>query len=811
MGRIMKMFLKDFFQTLSTRQQEKVSAVLEEAKVSKEELPSLAKKLSQMQKSIPLFLSRETPGTLIKNTGFFVNLRDTHTRVQEIYDTSNYISVLLDSNQQVLLSEVKAIEDELIALEKVSRNYGFLLSDSGVFDFAYLETFSDDRGRDPMETVPDRAAQVFGPAEMGTISSDGNLVLPQNLTVSHGLTASIVGGNVAALLTNRDVSKLAGNSNANGWRASIDSVSPITTSVPEAGDRTGAQVVIEFRTAQPSPSSEIKINPFADTDVELVQVITYPGESEEGATSLLESYVTLDRPYTLHFPMTNILRFKIVLNQPTYNRVSQFATVEDEYRQGFEALQQRLKDIKDAVLVDRLPTYARVRAMVDWLSRKGKFRLRPGRSGGGGFSALPFFYDIEYRGPVSSIELPRISNNIGSILPIFGRRRLGGRFSVDDIMLRVFKNKDSLYEYLTSREVSGFTEFLKTKGLYDASGSVTTPLINLYNQAFVYRYAFGLFHVSLGVQSIGHKGFFVSKPFPSDGDFGEVRLKTSQQNYSVPNTDLDNTLLTSVEYSVSNKTDPSNEDDWIPIQPVGETEIGSERLFPSETGLSYFRFTADGSAAIDIFKNGYSLQITSLNYLYNSSKQGVTGIRLPDRTYTTEDILTVKYTPMTDHSTISFETEGFDVAPLVSVYDADGPGEKFASTYGRNEVELSHYPYIDQAQVDTSVYTTTIGLTPYSPIVVTLDDGTLAINLTNYKAGDPETLPDTGYYYYHSGTTLIFNQAITDPFTVAYQYLENNVRVRVVLRCNSRNFVSPKVDFFHIKAKTRRPIKENLS
>lgn len=52
---------------------------------------------------------------------------------------------------------------------------------------------------------------------------------------------------------------------------------------------------------------------------------------------------------------------------------------------------------------------------------------------------------------------------------------------------------------------------------------------------------------------------------------------------------------------------------------------------------------------------------------------------------------------------------------------------------------------------------------------------------------------------------LIFNQPITSAFRVFYSYLENNVRVRVVLRSDDKNFVSPKADLYQIKAKVRQP------
>ena len=51
---------------------------------------------------------------------------------------------------------------------------------------------------------------------------------------------------------------------------------------------------------------------------------------------------------------------------------------------------------------------------------------------------------------------------------------------------------------------------------------------------------------------------------------------------------------------------------------------------------------------------------------------------------------------------------------------------------------------------------------------------------------------------------LIFNRIIDTTLKVFYQYLKNDVRTRVVLRANNKDLVSPKADYYQIKAKTRK-------
>lgn len=811
----MRPFLNDFIDSLSKRQQSRVAYLLEEAKLGKEDLPQIAERLSELDDFVPLFVNTVRQYDLIKSQGFFTNLRDSESRVAEIYEVSNLVSLLIDSHQQVLLSEAKALEDELIALDKEAQNYSFLLSDNGAFDFAYLETFSDNLGRDDLVTsISDRASLAFGPLEVASVNAaEGVLILPQNLSTSYSLNASIVEGNVTSMLNNMNVgaTTIAGTQ---GWRASVDASAPITSGTPLAEGQVGAQVVIEYRLPESSPASEIKISPFADAVQTLVQVHIYPGDDETGREQLMSSPVELDRQYTLHFPMRSVKRFKIVLNQPIYNRVSQFANTEDEYREAYERVQRKLKEINDTYNVSQEPTFNRLYQMVMNFLRKGK----PFPRGSNVFRTdQPLTLHTSLSGPMHPNSLSALLGgrwNSRSLWRGVTRSPVSSpnQFELETVMLRLFHEQSDIFNMLTRREVEEFNSWLSTKGLYDPEGVITTPLKRIYNEAFVYRYNFGIANVSIGVESVGYKGFWVSTPFDSDGDFGEVRIKTAEDNYRATNTDLGNNVLTSVEYSVTNRSNPSAEDDWIPILPIGQSFVESERVYPDSTGRCRFRFGADGTADIVVYKNGYPLEVNpNSDWMYDKNRQGIVGVRLPVRSYTTEDIITVRYTTVRDYTTISFEAEGFTEAPLVTAYDELGAGEGFSTTIGRNEVQLSHVPFIDENSLRTSNYNSSFGLTPYQPITVRLSDGTVPINLTNYKTGAQASLPLDGYYYIHSGKTLIFNKPIDSNFRVYYQYLKNNVRVRVVMRCNSRDYVSPKVDFYHLKAKTRRPIKEILS
>jgi len=198
---------------------------------------------------------------------------------------------------------------------------------------------------------------------------------------------------------------------------------------------------------------------------------------------------------------------------------------------------------------------------------------------------------------------------------------------------------------------------------------------------------------------------------------------------------------------------------------------------------------------IRLYRNGYPFDLGRAAFVYDHTIGSVRGFKIDPVLVNPDDFFTCDYTPIGDPTVVSFEALGFDIPPLVFSYDETGSGERRLSTGERNTVQLDNEPYIDPYQSEQS---------GYHPIIVRLEDGTVPQNLTDYQTRKSVPLPSDGYYYIHSGNTLMFNRPIRMPFRVYYQYLQNNVRFRVILRCNNKDFVSPKVDYVHVKAKTRQ-------
>jgi len=217
-----------------------------------------------------------------------------------------------------------------------------------------------------------------------------------------------------------------------------------------------------------------------------------------------------------------------------------------------------------------------------------------------------------------------------------------------------------------------------------------------------------------------------------------------------------------------------------------------------------FRFPAHSKEMIEFYANGTIIDIPSVNHIYDNMNKTIIGIRAPIDRFKPEDILTVTYTPFSNHTSINFSNYGFGSAPLISSSDNIGSGEGYDGLIGRT-VQLKHNPWIDYVQASKSEYVEFIGMRDFNPITIRMGDGSTAINLTDYISGTMPYLPTISTYYIQNGDVITFNREISEPFRVFYQYLQNNLRVRTVLRCNSANLVSPMVSSLYVQGKTRRP------
>lgn len=778
----MRPYINSFIQTLSKRRSERVGFLLEEAHASKEDLATLKERLRRtVADGSTLSSLKHREEARIRPEVLYENIRRVDDGISELYDVSNNVSLLLNTHKSLLPADVKAIEDELSSMEKAINNFSFLLSDNQAYDYAYLESFTDELGRDEELTeIPDRSALPFGSADQANIHTDeGVLSLPEMDMSTHPMNVIIADGNVLGFTTSQtNVNNLLAAGSSSGWTMRMAAPGPINAPIKNAQGRAGAQVALEFRIAEPSPCSHIKLSPNADMPVELIQITTYEDDEAEGKDRLSKP-IYLNRPYTVYFPLESISRFVVVVGQPVFHRVNKHEDVlEFRYQRLIESINKKnennqsvykrihfIKNVEQAILLEAI---------------------------GEGHQ---------------SVSIPRtdMQKHYGAMSPektIFAFRFDRPSFWREDfqddsyILFNMLHDSDSSKIRRDTTELASKTRTLSEGEPISQVANKRLDNLNV-ESGFTYYYNIGLHYVRVGVESPGFKGVFVSRALPAPGDIGAVRIKTEDTNYFEPNSPRHSAKLTSIEYSVSDKSDPRNETDWKPILPVGTRVVHGERVFLDDDGNADFRFRASTDEQILIYRNGYAMSFEEdVLQLVLGAPGSASGIKVNPTLITPEDVFTCDYAPVLDETVVSFTDDSYYDPPLVPAFDETGSGERFLSTADRNTITLASIPYIDPVLSKSS--------STYQPIIVQLTDGSVAQNLTDYKAGTLPSLPADGYYYIHSGNTLMFNRPLEN-FRVFYQYLENNVRFRVVLRCNSKDFVSPSVDFVHLKAKTRNP------
>lgn len=322
--------------------------------------------------------------------------------------------------------------------------------------------------------------------------------------------------------------------------------------------------------------------------------------------------------------------------------------------------------------------------------------------------------------------------------------------------------------------------------------------------SYKYRYVLGLKYVKAKLCNYAQRAVYISKPIGVSGDISEVKLKESSTNYYFGS---ESNSLTSVEYSVSNRPDIFNESSWTPILPIGKTIVQGERLFPDSNGIALFRFNSIGGS-VSLYKNGirYTESDVANFSLKRENTNTIYGLKIPFSKYTSADVLTCDYSVDAKSSVVSFDNFADGINTYLAYSEDNIPGQSFYGT-GQVEYPLEYIPYIDYAQVSSSSYVSGVGLTPYSPITILLENGTYATNLTNYKDKEPVFLDKNSnqYSFLQSGNIIIFNKPVDLNFRVFYNYLPSIFRVRVILRSNYLETVSPKVDFYQVKTKTRKP------
>lgn len=857
----MRLFLDDFIRAQTPTGRARAATLLASAKVNKAQLQEIANRLINEVQTGAITLPIPLPyddlrGELIRGV-----LADAEINHDQIFAGSNNVSAMLDSLFGILSADIKSLEEELSAIEKSIDNYAFLLSDHGAYDYAYLEPFNDERGMDLSLSVwPDRGSRDFSLKDLAYVDTpSGTLVISGNDIHRWPISnVSIIGTNVSTLIPESSYSTLDNmiqENSANGWSTSISSPSILASNIEgykESGvaiknddildgtDLAGLKFVLEFTLPGPQSCDTLTIDPMSDWDFVVSEILLYPSVNDDNVYySPLNGAVTIDRSKIIAFPTQTVAKFRLYVRQATYKR---------QFDRSLDT-EARNKKVFDELLFKNIipPVSAKKKQNNDNLPETGPFssygwwdqrmllwlkdQKDPEKQGSPYAVSIPRAdyrknwgafsqrsnrlerrtFDVARSGWDNNDWVTRIVQDV--IVSIAGSENIWGSVlnTVKQVKPAWDNTANNLRQDRMNRGVN--TEVsqdpIKVKDMGQDSSPVKLP----------YKYKLGIKNVSIGTVYPNDRAVFISKRLEAPGEIGEVRLKASDSNVFISSTDRDTSRVTSVEYSVSNISNPIKENNWIPILPVDSEEILGEKLIPDVTGKCILRFTAKIDAPMQIYVNGKKLiadgteSNTSIRLkmsdviVLNETNQNIIAVKIPLSMITSRDVFTIDYVPSRDFTTISFADANTDgKPPLASAYDDEGAGEGFNDSGGQLVIDLAHNPFVDAARVADATYSANTGLEGYSPIVLQFDDGTLAYNLTNYKGGTQTALDSDSddYQYIHTGNTLMFNKLVNKSFRVFYQFQPSDVRVRVVLRSNYLSYVTPSVDFFQLKAKTKK-------
>lgn len=783
----MNNFLDKRIQDLYNNKTSLSTKTLKDATGSKEDIENLVKSIKEKSVDRALSLPREEKSSRVDALKLDSNFKSVNTQISNLFERSNKVSEILASISSVLSSEIASLNKEIDIVEKSIKNYAFLLADGKAYDYAFLDPFSDASNFDySIEKIPDRNGSEFQKSDFAQVNpSSGTLSISSSYNKEFNINPDIYIKNFSTGASAPDLDATLNESvkydSTSAWdvnfRTSTPLVSPLREFTELYGEEyAGALIAVDYTLSQPSPCDSFTIEPISGSDFELLQVIVFYDNEAQTKQSLLDKPFSLKTNSTLTFPVQAVKKIRCFYKQQSYVRKYQEqSTVElhlnDVYIKKNEKsnglLNKKLKKLSNDVSAKNL-------------------------------SVPNFSFDTNDDGSIKSNKYNfRVKNKrFDSPSPDLILKSLAPRLNKDGGRV-IDTNKSGQSSAALAK--SNYTPYKS-----EASLGVENNKPILKTTSYKYEYSFGIKRVSVGLSSVKERAVYVSNKLPSPGDVGEVKLISSDTDYK--DNSYDNPYLTSIEYSVTNVSKPISETDWIPILPSGQISVLSERLFFDEFGTAKLRFPGSYNDNIVVYKNGYSFDINPFGRLILDNNNNIKAININTQSYTEKDIFTAYYTPSSTADVVNFESAGFDVPPLISAYDSSGPGESFDSSGGQLYVALKNYPFIDSVAAAAAQYSPIYGLMGYSPVNVQFEDGTFAVNLTNYASAQNQSALDPNadnITFIHSKNVIMFNRRVTSKFRVYYQYLPANMRVRIVLRSNYKNTVTPQVDYYQVKTKTR--------
>lgn len=649
---------------------------------------------------------------------------------------------------------------------------------------------------------------------------------------------------------------------SNVWNLSVQSPALLTSIFPSFSENidydysylVGAKVSMKINFIKEIEMDLIRINPNEYNGLQLMQVLVessniserlYSGNSNVPSsgyqkTKILSAPIKIDSVLDINITRDKVKSITLFFNQSTYTKKT-ISPSSDEISSRF--ISEILSDIR----TKKKNTYSQLQDIVLEYFRKFISIDEAKRNS----YAYTDYYTNKY--PISEIANTAFaneknnalyfdqenrlttSNHLSSMVKNIVSQTLGNRFKMFEDTLFIDSRSDNRGGFMgrIANSPNNLTQNANVMDKNLISNSDTaimsgsnihhTNILNNKNKGMQnYLYSFSLKGLQFGKTIQNYKDVnsanafavtkacFISSEISIDGNPLAVKVKLSleKNNESKNLPDFDLREPNSYELSISVKQKPVSENDWIPIISYDSEKINSEFLF--------FDLTSK-TAILRFFPNEQSIKIYSNQKLVPPNEYTINKFSksIYLNSFNPKNNYIISYTA----DNVNYSQNYIDISALssknltTSAHSGDSNGEFFERTGANNAVQLINKPYINYDKLKKASYSlrggtiNSVEYTGYNPVSVRFVDGSQAINLTNYKLGrfeKAEFYNTNETLFFHNGKSILFNKSILQPFNVIYEYLNSQLRFRLIVRNNFNNqFSSGSVENIILKFKTK--------
>jgi len=854
--------------SLSRGSQSTVAGLIRSMKVDKDQLSSLVSSINSFSVGEDFAAGVVAPFSVMNREILLDLFRDSFIRISRLFRVLNSTGAAISSMIDVFSSEIKKVEKDIEILNTFVDTYEFTSGKDDLYDFGYIEKFNDSLSSYTSDgvnfVIPDRSGEDFTNGSGGYVDQFSGVFKMGNSYKSVNVVDNIksikVDSNYDEYVTSfSSPTALFTETLKDSWSTTVKSPHILKTTLDYYSKYItysnpildGAQTVLRIDFNSPVTCDSIRLVPNDGRDLYVSQIILFTdeyytqsdnivsGNSEEikPYKTVLSAPVSLSSLSEISFGKTAIDKMIIIFNQVGYLR-SKIVPGKSELNSKI------IQNFMNYKMSERLESFSESQDIVyKFLKERTDIsRIRKANS-----------VNYSYYSTSFPNTLKRYVTRMADRMRMFGgsdkisETNIVGSPVFKDLvnsMVYSLDSKNSLfdtYNYIerpsSSRSVGGLgsssfsvsknSNFLDYKNIeyskpiksYGMNGLLRA--LSTLEKGDAYEYAFSLQSLEflLADNKQVDKAVFTSKKIPINSHIEAIkaacRFNNSDQEI-VSNLDIPSSI--SYELSISNDDIPSSEYQWQPLAFSGQQSVDSEVLFlDSSNGTAPLRFRPIVDT-IRVYIDGLFCDPSLYYYsaVSNSIKINETILNSNSNSVyvASYDLDRLEYGP----DVIDFVKNNSFKETVKRYQSGDGFGQRFNSLPGGKVAKLDYTPYVKPDISSTRTYNDKYGTVfsdGYKPITIRFEDGTYAVDLTNYT-----NYPQKVAFYasnqplfISNGKEITFDRQINQPFIVDYEYIPYNLRFRLVLRKNLKNIDSLfSMDSLILKMKTtnRNPFYDKL-